>query len=553
MHTTITRVRLPAGDGLSGLHDLVLKAGRIVEITSTADSRTPAGNVFDAGGRICLPGLVDSHSHAAAAVFDPAIQLALLRQGVTTIIVGQDGIGFAPSDERSLAWTQSYFAGIDGKTERIKAGDIAHWLASYDNATSINVAALVPHGSLRYLVTGAAQRPSTKPEVLQMAQYLAAAFDQGAVGFSTGLEYVPAAWADHLELTELLRVTAASKRVHTSHMRGYEEKAPKAVAELVELAQQSGVSTSITHYHGDAQTLGGLLDEAAAAGVPMTFDSYPYLRGCSLLAMVSLPTWLPLADPRATLDLLANDASAQNRLASHLAALTDLWPRTTLAWADGTDPATGAALSWTVGLTVPQIASQLQTTEADAVLRLLVGTELRAACVFAQPPTNSAASVSQLADRPEHMAGSDGIYVPFSANSPLSNAGKGVSGSQTENSAAVVAPSRSHPRGWGAMTRWLTTKVLSGDWSWADAVEHLAARAVRRYGLGERGRLAVGAVADLILVDEATLQDAATYEQPRSLATGIADIWVAGVQVLADGELTGENSGMGLRWERNTR
>ena len=484
----IKNVRILDGENMSELCDIQIIDGKIAAISrgvfddgpihSELSSVAEKPKVFDGQGRICLPGLIDSHSHAAAAVFDPEIQLALLRQGVTTVIVGQDGIGFAPSDNNSLAWSENYFAGIDGSAIQITAGSMANWLAAYDEATALNVAALVPHGSLRYLVAHTKSEPLNETEIAEMGQLMATAFQEGAVGFSTGLEYVPAAWADNAELIALLKITAKYDRVHNTHMRGYEDKAPTAMAEQIELAHLSGVTTNITHYHGDAKVLGQLLDDAANANVPMTFDSYPYLKGCSLLAMVSLPTWLPLANPTKTLELITNNQATNQRLADHLATLDDLWPRTTMAWAQGTDPITGKEWDWVAGLTIPEIAQRLGTTNSDATLRLLVGTKLRASCVFAQPPTNSAESVSTLADRPGHMAGSDGIFVPFAP--------------------APTHHSRNHPRGWGAATRWLTTKVLTGEWTWAEAVEHLSARAAERYGLGGRGQLAIGAPADLI-------------------------------------------------------
>ena len=536
----IREARLPLtdrlGDGLSAPCDVVIADGRIAQIKPSGQrADVTAGRlVLEAAGRVLMPGFIDAHCHAAAAVFEPNIQLALLRQGVTTVVVGQDGIGYAPSDQISLEWSQQYFAGIDGASPRVKPGSLAAWLASYDAQTPLNVAALVPHGSLRYLVAGAAQRPSTDTEIARMCRILDVALLEGAAGLSTGLEYVPAAWAGRDEMVALLRVVARHGRVHSSHMRGYEAAAPGAVAELVDWAKATGVATHIAHYHGDSSILGGLLHDARQAGVPLTFDSYCYLRGASLLSMVSLPTWLPLADPAATLALLANDSGVQTRLADHLAGLADLWPRTSLAWADGADPVDGRGLDWVAGLGLPVIAARLGVEEAEAVRRLLVGTRLRAACIFTQPPTNSAESVMALADRAEHMAGSDAIYVPFGSDGADSG--------------------RPHPRGWGGVVRWLAEKTIRGDsWTWGEATQHLASRAADRFSLGDRGRIAVGAVADLILVDPATTADRATYEEPRALATGIDDVLVAGVPVLAGGDLTGHFPGKGIRSQGGAR
>ncbi|PZR55143.1 D-aminoacylase [Xylanimonas oleitrophica] len=548
---------LPQPDrGLSAPHDLHLAGGRVSAVVPSGRPAPPGVRVLDAGGRVAVPGFVDAHVHGAAAVLDPDVQLAMLRQGVTSIVVGQDGVGFAPSDERTCAWAAQYFAGIDGVHPTFRGGSVAELLATYDGTTAVNVATLVPHGTVRLLVMGAAQRPATADETGRMAAIVGQALDDGAVGLSTGLEYVPAAWADEAELVALARVVAERGLPHVSHMRGYEAAAPTAFAELVRIARATGVATHVSHLHGPSDALGAMVEDAGLAGLDVTFDSYPYLRGCSILAMVALPTWLPLADPDATLAALTGPATA-DRLHAHLATLDDLWPRTTLAWVPGTDPVTGEALRWAEGLTVPQVAEGLGVRPADAALRLLVASRLRASCVFAQPPTNSAESVRVLADHPAQVAGSDAIYAPF--------------GLAAEAGGEVGGGGFPHPRGWGAFARLLAGRVLGRAtdlhdgagadllglpgpqeeavprWSWADAVEHMSARAARRFRLAGHGSLAPGAAGDVVLVDPQAVQDQATYADPRRPASGIDDVVVAGVPVLARGRLTGATPGRPLR------
>jgi N-acyl-D-amino-acid deacylase len=500
--------------GTSAPVDLHLRGGRVTGVTPVGP-RQAGTTVLDAGGRLALPGFLDAHVHGAAAVFDPDVQRALLRQGVTGIVVGADGVGPAPSDARSAAWAAGYFAGIDGTHPTFAGGSVAELLATYDGTTPVNVATLVPHATLRCTVLGTARRHATPDETARMAALAVRAFDAGAVGLSTGLEYVPAAWAGPDELVALARVAAARGLPHVSHMRGYEAAAGPAFAELMEIAEVTGVATHVSHLHGPADALVRLLDDALAAGHDVTFDSYPYLRGCSILAMVVLPTWLPLADPDATVAALA-EPQVRARLHEHLAGLDDLWPRVTLAWAPGVDGVDGRPLT--------DVATRWQVAPAEAAVRILTASRLRASCVFAQPPTNSAASVRTLANHAAHLAGSDAIYQPTS--------GQG----------------RPHPRGWGAFARLLAEHVRgSGDWSWHDAAEHLSARAARRFGLAGRGTLAPGAVADVVLVEAETVADRATYEAPRTLAVGIDDVLVAGTPVLARGETTGATPGRALR------
>ncbi|MFV2144357.1 N-acyl-D-amino-acid deacylase family protein [Isoptericola sp. G70] len=517
----VSGVVLPRPDGsLSAPHDVLLDAGTVRSVEPSTTRRP--GRVLDGGGRLALPGFVDAHVHGGSAVHDPAVQHALLRQGVTSIVTGSDGVGYAPSSADGAAWAARYFAGIDGAHPRFDGGTVAELLATYDGATPVNVSALVPHGTLRRTVMGTAQRAATAAETAEMVALARRGFADGAVGLSTGLEYVPAAWAQEAELVALVAVAAEHGLPHVSHMRGYEDQAGPALTELFRLAAATGAATHVSHLHGPAGPIAALLDEARADGLDVTFDSYPYLRGCSILAMVALPTWLPLADPDATLAAI-DDPEHGVRLRAHLADLDELWPRVTLAWVPGLDPGEGDV----AGHALVDVAARWRVPPSEAALRVLRASRLRASCVFAQPPTGTAESVRALAAHPAHLAGSDAVYQP-------------VGGHADEG--------RPHPRGWGAFARFLAEQVrATGDWTWHDAAEHLAARAARRFGLTDRGRVAPGAVADLVLVDPDAVTDRATYDAPRTPAVGIDDVLVAGTPVLAGGELTGARPGRGLR------
>ena len=503
--------RVPAGDGLSPLVDLHVTGDRVTAVVPAGRGVDGAcGPVLDADGRVALPGFVDAHSHAESAVFDADVQTALLRQGVTTLVLGLDGVSYAP-DPDGRGWAGEYFAGILGAHPTFRGGPVADLLATYEAAVPVNVAYLAPHGTMRHAVLGASDVPADDDARARIVALLAAALDDGAVGLSTGLEYVPAAHADRAELEALLTEVARRGLVHASHARGYEEHASRALDELADLAAATGARTHVSHLHGPAADVLGALARAEARGVRMTFDTYPFLRGCSILSMVALPTWLPLADAAATRAALDDPATAA-RVAEHLATLDDLWPRVTLASVPG-------ELAWTEGLALLDVAARLGTSPADAALRVLVASDLRVTCIFEQPPTGTDASLSLLAAHAGHTVGSDAVYPG----------------------------SRPHPRGWATFTTTLERMLAPrGPWSWADAVEHLARRAARAHTLA-RGTLGVGAVADLVLLDPQRLAAHATYDAPRVPSDGIDDVVVAGVPVLADGRLTGATPGRALR------
>lgn len=498
--------------------DVLVDDARIVRIRP-AGPTSGSHDGLDAAGRLLLPGFVDAHVHGEAAVLRPEVQHALLRQGVTTVVVGQDGVSYAPTDragpgsDGSFVWATGYFTAINGTHPTFEGGSVAELLATFDGATPVNVAYLAPHGTMRHSVAGDDDRLLGASRLAALAARLERALDDGACGMSTGLEYVPGRHADAGELRALTRILAQRGLPHVSHMRGYQDRALGALDELLDLAGSTGVATHVSHLHGPAGEILGRVDEARHAGLDLTFDSYPYLRGSSILSMLTMPDRVPVADVPAALAMLQDRATRSRLCSDHLEALDPLWDRVTLAAVPG-------PLGWTEGLTVRAAAARLDLEPAEAVLELLVTSGLRAGCVFDQPPAHTIENVRALLRHDAHMAGSDAIY----------------------------AGGRPHPRGWGAFARFLRVHVCEdGDWTWAQAVEHLSAAAVRRFRLGRRGAVAVGHVADLALVDPDAVGDRATYEEPRRLATGVQDVLVGGVPVLRDGDLTGRRPGRALR------
>jgi len=489
-----------------------VRAGRIAALGRLDGARAPVE--IDATGRYVAPGFVDSHVHADALAFDPGVQAAALRQGVTTVVLGQDGLSFAPASPAALAYVTEYFAAVNGAHPDLPDGrsvTVAELLAGYAGRTALNTAYLVPHGTIRYAVLGGAARPAAPAEVAAMRRLVEQGLDEGAVGLSSGLEYVPGGYADAAELAALCAPVAARGLPYVTHMRGYESAAPTGMAEVRAIAAASGVAAHVSHYHGPGEQLVALLDAARAEGLDVTFDSYPYLAGCSILAMVALPGWLASADPDAVADRLA-DPGVRRRLAAE----TDpaLWDRIALAHV----PA--AELAWAEGLRLTEAAARAGTEPAAFCADVLIATRLRAGTVFNHPPTNSDAAVRELLRHPAQMAGSDGVYVG----------------------------GHPHPRGWGTFARLLGRHVRElGDWSWAEAVVHLAAHPARRFRLADRGLLRRGLAADLVVLDPARVRDRADYAHPRELAEGVDDVLVNGVPALRGGTLTGALPGTPLR------
>nr|WP_236715018.1 amidohydrolase family protein [Nonomuraea pusilla] len=484
--------------------DVAVRGDRIAAVGRLGEAR--AATVIDASGRLVAPGFVDCHAHGDAVVFDPEVQRAALRQGVTTFVLGQDGLSFAPGSAATVAYASRYFAAVNGALGEgpLTVGEL---LARYDRAVALNTAYLIPHGTVRYDVMGPSPDAASRTELAAMLRHVERGLSEGAVGLSTGLEYLPGRYATAEELAALCAPLGGLPYV--THMRAYGAAAGAGMAEVMEIAGRSGAAVHVSHLHGPADVLLPLVEEALAKDVDLTFDTYPYLRGSTILAMVVLPPSVPGAEPDRALEMLES-----GELDGWWPTLDAFWPRLTVSHAPG--------LEWAEGLTMVAAAERAGVTPAEFCRRLLVETRLEAGCVSARPDEGPEGeeSVRRVLRHPAHTGGSDGIYVG----------------------------GHPHPRGFGAFARFLGRHVRElGDWTWEQAAVHLAAHPARRFGLADRGLLRAGFAADAVVFDPDTVADAATYEAPRTLATGVGDVLVSGVPVLAAGELTGATPGRALR------
>lgn len=518
-----TRIVLRGGVVVAGTEttprtaDVAMDAGRIQAIGDI--SPEPDDEVLDCTGRILLPGLIDAHSHADAAVFDADVQHALLRQGVTTVVAGQDGISFAPGGG---AYATEYFSGLNGSHPHWQGGGVADLLRHYDGTTRVNVGYLVPAGTVRHEVMGMAAGPGSAEQVNRMVALVRDGLSEGALGLSSGLDYVPGCYADAQELIALCRPVAASGALYVTHMRGgYEENAGSGIDEVAEICEATGVAAHVSHLHARADLVRELFTGLAERGLDVSYDAYPYTRGCTLLAMPLLPPEFLAKGSRDAAVLLTSTSVREQILRDWIPSVAqrpDMGPR----WAANATIAHAASeeYAWTEGLSLEDAATRVGQDPADFGLRLLAAAGLAATAVFAAPVCRSDSELADLFTHEAHVAGSDGIFVG----------------------------GRPHPRAYGAFARFLSVFARQrGDYSWTQAARHLSGRTAERYGLADRGRLAVGYAADVVVVDPAAVADRATYDEPTALASGVDDVFVAGHAVLRDGELTGATPGRGLR------
>lgn len=506
--------------------DVLIEEDRIVAV-GKVEPQTEA-LVIDCSGRYVVPGFVDAHAHVDGAVFREDVQFALLRQGVTAVIGGQDGVSYAPGDGR---YASEYFAAINGSHPTYDGGGVGALLASYDDRTALGVAYLVPAGTVRHEVMGAEVRPAGGEELQQMSALVAEGLADGAVGLSTGLDYTPGIFADATEIAALCEPVARAGLPYVTHMRGgYEDNSRVGVEEAARIADASGVAVHISHFHTAASEAHALMGWLAAQGVSASFDAYPYTRGCSLLGMALLPPELNAVPPAEAVAILQRPQSRE-QLRREWFPQVALNPSLGPEWPQMITVGHTAApeFSWTHGVTIADIAQARGTDAVDAALDLLAASRLEVNAVMAVRDQRPVADLGRLMSHAGHMGGSDGIFIG----------------------------AHPHPRAYGTFAHFLGTYTRDHRFlDWPTAIAHLSTAACELFRLGRRGRIEPGYIADIAVLDPGAVRDTATYDEPTRPAAGIDDVLVSGRPVLAEGRLTGALPGGGLRastaWPRGT-
>ncbi|WP_052852873.1 N-acyl-D-amino-acid deacylase family protein [Streptomyces avicenniae] len=482
-----------------------------------------ARRVIDAAGLVLSPGFIDMHAHSDLALLTSPDHLAKVSQGVTCEVLGQDGLSYAPADDRTLPQIRQAVAGWNGDPPGLRWDwrSVAGYLARLDAGIAVNACYLVPQGSVRMLAMGWDDRPPSLAELDRQRELVATGLREGAVGMSSGLTYAPGMYASDAELTELCRVVAGLGGFYAPHHRSYGAGALAAYAEMTEVARASGCALHLTHAtlnfgvnKGRAPELLALLDAAIGDGLDISLDTYPYLPGSTTLAAL-LPSWASEGGPAATLARL-RDPAAQARIRRALEV-------------DGSDGCHGVPVEWetvlvsgsrdpaAVGRTVARIAADAGREPYDVCRELLLGDALSTTILQL---VGNEENVRAIMRHPAHTGGSDGL----------------------------LAADRPHPRAWGTFPRYLGHYVREeGVLGLEECVARLTGRPARRLRLAGRGRVTPGYHADLVLFDPGRVRDTATFEEPRQVAEGIPYVLVGGVPVIDEGRHTGALPGRALR------
>ena len=468
-------------------NDLAIKNGRIVAIGRF--SKATGGEVIDAAGLTVVPGFIDVHTHADDIAETPRAE-NFVRMGVTSVVAGNCG-GSALDVADALA--------------RIRRAGVA-----------INYATLVGHNTVRRAVMGTANRDPTVSELAKMKSLVWRAMADGAVGFSTGLQYVPGTYAKGAEILELARVAGNAGGVYASHMRNEGTQLEDALQETIRVGEMAMCRVQISHLKVDSPSRWGssqralaLIDAARARGIDVEADQYAYTAASSSLS-IRFPSWALEAGQEAIAQRL-NDPETWIKIKNDMRGLLAERGFSDLSFAVVASYASDPSLH---GLSMKQVAQKLRQSDAlddqleSARMMMLNG---GASMVY---HLMSGDDIERIMRHPQVAIASDSSVLPFGDGMP-------------------------HPRGYGNNARVLGEYVRTRQVvPLQEAIRKMTSLPAQHFRLDGRGLLKPGYAADVTIFNPSTIADAATFEKPHAYPVGIPYVLVNGVVVVRKGEHT---------------
>jgi N-acyl-D-amino-acid deacylase len=474
----------------------VLIEGPVIAAVGHVDVSPGECQVMDlTPGSVVCPGFIDAHAHAEGALLASGQVEGALAQGVTTLVVGQDGESWIGADAHTVQYLNRYFAAVNGALE--PAGDfgVADFAEGVTGRLVQNVAVLASQGTIRHNVAGMAAGPLSDAQRAAARRQVEDALAAGAVGLSSGLDYLPSRFGAAGEVAGMARPLAEAGRPYVSHLRGYGPGVRAGLAELAAVGAGAGARVHASHLWGEPADIEAALTAADEAGVAVTYDMYFYRRSSTILAQLLLPPEVQAGGPDRTLAALTEPGQRAALLDGE--KLTESYLRNVYL---GTVPGDRA---WAAGLSVAEAAVRESRPSGEWVLDLLVAADLGVGGHLDRLGLADD-QLAWISSHDRHCAGSDGIYQG----------------------------QHPHPRGYGAFARLAGHYLGAGpEAGYQQLARHLAANAADVYGLRDRGRVAEGMAADLCVIGAAGPAAGASYDRPRELATGVEHVFVNGVPV----------------------
>jgi N-acyl-D-amino-acid deacylase len=493
----ITNGRIIDGTGNPWFRaDIAVRDGRIARIGRIAPAEARA--TLDARNQIVAPGFIDVHTHAEGIYNQPAAE-NFVRMGVTSLVTGNCG---------SSATDIGEFLGRIGK-----------------QPLAVNLATLIAHGDVRRKVMGLEARAPSAGELQQMEAVVEQGMRDGALGLSTGLIYVPGTYAKTDEVTALALVAARHGGIYATHMRNEGERVLEAIRESIEIGERANLPVEISHFKISSRNLWGqtpatigLVREARKRGLQVTVDQYAYTASSTSLDS-RLPSWALEGGREAGKTRLA-DPATRARVVKEIKDSLKRSGFKDFSYAMVASYAKNPAFNGKSIAAVTKEARGKTDTGSQIEQILEMYAEGGAAMVY---HSMGEPDVQAILREPFTMIASDSGVRRFGEGAP-------------------------HPRGYGNNARVLghyvrELRVITLE----DAIRKMTSLPAQTFRLRDRGLVREGFAADLVIFDEATVADRATFEQPHQYPTGISRVLVNGQTVFADGQMTPVRPGVSLR------
>lgn len=504
--------------------DLAIGRDRILGIQDKYQEE-PFDTVIDAEGMIITPGLIDGHTHSELSLMHNRQYPSALYQGISTVVTGQCGLGFAPVEAGRLEEAIRFNAGIFGNEYRgLKPWSSFEEFLDRLNGCSVNVSANVSHNAVRQFVTGYEDRTLMGESLERGKEILRKAMQEGAVGFSVGLSYYPGGYSTTQELIELSKVVREYDGVLCVHLRINDGRIScTPVEEVVKIVEETGVRLNMLHYRTtdaeqDISTLFAPFKELEARGQEIHYEFYPYLAGAGLL-MAWLPGWIQEGGAAAVLERLEN-SDLRKRI------LLDLEKRVRYFLGEGQTARiilTEDIYSPILGKTVHEIARLRGISWSEAVVELLIENHLQVGYEGVEDQTEA---VKNKLYEDQYRLFLDERYTV---------------GSDTIPTGVLV-----HPRTFGAFSK-VIRQMRERSVPVEFIIKKLTAYPAAIYRLKDRGMLRPGYKADVAIMDFARITDCANYTDPRNGALGVDTLLVNGLPVLRHEKITGILPGQALK------
>jgi N-acyl-D-amino-acid deacylase len=496
------------------LADIAIVGNRIDAIGQL--SGLSAQRRIDATGALVCPGFIDAHSHSDAFILVDPRAVSKISQGITTEICGNCGSSAAPRTPQNRLpsdWESQTFPGT--------WQSVAEYRRLLDQVQpAVNILLLAGHNTLRAGLVGYENRPATPDELRTLERHLDVALAEGAGGFSTGLIYPPGLFAPADEIQFLASVATRHSGVYTSHMRSEGIRLLESLTETLAVCRATGIHTQISHLKTSGrpnwpliQPALDLLRATRREGLPVAADRYPYTASCTDLDVI-FPDWAEEGGREAILQRIRHPVLRKKIRDELLTSRTeDSWGAITLGSLTHPD------LQQFRGQPLPLVAEALKLAPVDAILTILDRDELRTSAFFHGMCENNLKTI--LAE-PYVMIGSDAsLRAP---DGPLSH-------------------DYPHPRAYGSFPRFLRMVLDGHSVPLPEAIRKMTSLPATHFGLADRGRLAPGLAADIVILDPLTVRDCATFAEPQALSQGIRSVIVNGTLTWHEHQMTGQRAG----------